>query len=180
MAKILYVVSPVYDGIKHIKRRIEASYEVFFSLISFYRCFVCAPSKLQLLYIYLMLFWIYSFWGNVAMIANILFMTILDWTSIKPAPNQYLNSTLNIWIHRISDITSKRISIKPLSAGRYLLISCYKVQCFYDMFAKICFTWFCLFFVEVANSSFWGSNIGKCVFNLWQSERRKIVAGSSV
>ena len=54
LAKILYIVSPVYDGIKHIKRRIEASYEVFFSLISFYRCFVCAPSKLQLLYIYLM------------------------------------------------------------------------------------------------------------------------------
>ena len=76
----------------------------------------------------------------------------------------------NIWIHRISDITSKRISIKPLSAGRYLLISCYKVQCFYDMFAKICFTWFCLFFVEVANSSFWGSNIGNCMFNLWQSD----------
>ena len=45
--KKLYIVLPVYDGIKHIKRRIEASYEVFFSLISFYRCFVCAPSKLQ-------------------------------------------------------------------------------------------------------------------------------------
>ena len=86
----------------------------------------------------------------------------------KLTTNQYLNLTLNIWIHRISDITTKRISIKPLSAGRYLLISCYKVQCFYDMFAKICFTWFCLLFVEVANKSFWGSNIGKYTYNLWQ------------
>ena len=32
------------------------------------------------------------------------------------------------------------------------------------------YTWFCVFFVEVANNSFWGSNIGNCMFNLWQSE----------